>query len=85
MLTEAERELIKKNLLQVLESEEATPAERLEGSKLLLELDKAGGSYCNAYGVGDYTVPYLTLSGFLRAVTYHNIRKLETERESVGG
>ena len=40
MLTEAERELIKKNLLQVLESEEATPAERLEGSKLLLELDK---------------------------------------------
>ena len=53
MLTEAERELIKKNLLQVLESEEATPAERLEGSKLLLELDKAGGSYCNAYGVGE--------------------------------
>ena len=48
-------------------------------------LDKAGGSYCNAYGVGDYTVPYLTLSGFLRAVTYHNIRKLETERESGGG
>lgn len=36
----AERELIKKNLLQVLESEEATPAERLESSKLLLELDK---------------------------------------------
>lgn len=36
----AERELIKKNLLKVLESEEATPAERLESSKLLLELDK---------------------------------------------
>ncbi len=36
----AEGELIRKNLLQVLESEEATPAERLESSKLLLELDK---------------------------------------------
>ena len=48
-------------------------------------LDKAGGNYCNAYEVGDYTAPYLTVSGFLRAVTYHNIRKLETERESVGG
>ena len=44
-------------------------------------LDKAGGSYCNAYGVGDYTAPYLTLSGFLRAVTYHNIRKLERPAE----
>lgn len=34
----AERELIRKNLLQVLESEDATPAERLESSKLLLQL-----------------------------------------------
>lgn len=33
-----ERELIRKNLLKVLQSEEATPAERLESSKLLLEL-----------------------------------------------
>lgn len=33
-----ERELIRKNLLQVLQSEDATPAERLESSKLLLEL-----------------------------------------------
>lgn len=36
----AERELIKRNLRLVLESEEATPAERLESSKLLLEMDK---------------------------------------------
>lgn len=35
----AERELIRKSLLQVLESEDATPAERLESSKLLLELN----------------------------------------------
>ena len=33
-----ERELIRKNLLQILQSEDATPAERLESSKLLLEL-----------------------------------------------
>lgn len=37
--TKAERELIRKNLLQVLESEDATPAERLESSKLLMKLD----------------------------------------------
>ena len=36
---EAERGLIRKNLLRVLESEDATTAERLESSKLLLELD----------------------------------------------
>ena len=48
-------------------------------------LDKAGGSYCNAYGVGDYTAPYLTLSGFLRAVTYHNIRKLESQHKELAG
>ena len=36
---ETERGLIRKNLLRVLESEDATPAERLESSKLLLELD----------------------------------------------
>lgn len=34
-----ERELIRKNLLQVLESEDATPAERLESSKLLMKLN----------------------------------------------
>lgn len=36
---EAERELIRKSLHSVLESEEATPAERLESSKLLMELN----------------------------------------------
>ena len=42
-----------------------------------------GGELCNAYGVGDYTAPYLTLSGFMRAVTYHNIRKLETQQKEL--
>ena len=36
-----ERELIKQNLLIVLNSTEATPAERLESSRLLLELERA--------------------------------------------
>lgn len=42
-------------------------------------LERAGERYCNAYGVGDYTAHYLTYGGFLRAVTYHNIRKLESQ------
>lgn len=41
----AERELIRSNLKAVLESEEATPAERLESSKLLMELNKSLYSY----------------------------------------
>lgn len=45
-------------------------------------LDQAGGRYCNAYSVGDYTAKYLTLSGFLRAVTYNNIRKLESQQST---
>lgn len=36
----AERELIRKALKEVLTSETATPAEKLESSKLLLELDR---------------------------------------------
>lgn len=36
----AERKLIKNNLKEVLTSSEATPAEKLESSKLLKELDK---------------------------------------------
>ena len=39
----ADRQLIRANLLKVLESEEATPAERLESSKLLMEVNKALG------------------------------------------
>jgi len=35
-----ERELIRRNLKAVLESEEATATERLESSKLLLEMNK---------------------------------------------
>ncbi len=41
------------------------------------------GELCNAYGIGDYTAPYLTLIGFMRAVTYHNIRTLETEQKEL--
>jgi hypothetical protein len=34
----AERELIKKNLLKIIDSDSATAAEKLEASRLLLEL-----------------------------------------------
>ena len=37
---EAERELIRESLKAVLASEDATPAEKLESSKLLLEMGK---------------------------------------------
>lgn len=36
----AERELIRRSLKEVLASETATPAEKLESSRLLLELDR---------------------------------------------
>lgn len=36
----AEQELIRSNLKAILESEDATPAEKLESSKLLLEMNK---------------------------------------------
>lgn len=42
---EADRELIRKNLRLVLESEDATPAERLESSKLLMELEAQPAYY----------------------------------------
>ena len=40
---DAERELIRESLKAVLASEDATPAEKLESSKLLLEMDKSTG------------------------------------------
>jgi len=38
-----ERELIRQSLKEVLASENATPAEKLESSRLLIELDKRTG------------------------------------------
>ena len=37
-----ERELIRKSLTEVLESSDATPAQKLESSKLLLQLQQRG-------------------------------------------
>lgn len=34
------------------------------------------GRLINGYGVGDYTATYYTFEGFMRAATYHNIKKL---------
>lgn len=35
-----------------------------------------GGVYWNAYGVGDYTLSYLTLLGFQAAASFYNVQQL---------
>jgi hypothetical protein len=35
------------------------------------------GSYFNGFGVGDYTAWYITKNGFMRLVTYSNVRELQ--------
>ena len=35
------------------------------------------GRYCNGYGVGDYTMIYLTLRGFQAAASFHNVQVLK--------
>lgn len=34
------------------------------------------GEYWNGYGVGDYTLVYLTYRGFLAAASYYNVQQL---------
>lgn len=38
-----------------------------------------GVRYGNGYGVGDYTLEYITYKGFLIAATYYNVRRLQKE------
>jgi len=39
------------------------------------------GQYWNGYGIGDYTLEYLTYKGFQAAASYHNAQQLrEKER-----
>lgn len=42
-------------------------------------IPKGSEYYFNGYGIGDYTMFYLTFDGFLRAATYHNIRNLQNK------
>ena len=37
--------------------------------------------FSNGYGVGDYTLMYITYRGFLAAATFYNIRQLQKEVE----
>lgn len=37
---------------------------------------------CNGYGIGTYTAQYITLNGFLHAVSYHNVSILEKEAKA---
>ena len=36
----------------------------------------ADSRYCNGYGVGDYTLHYLTSLGFQAAASFHNVKQL---------
>ncbi len=38
-----------------------------------------GAEYSNGYGVGDYTLMYLTLRGFQAAASYYNVQQLREE------
>jgi len=37
------------------------------------------GQYSSGYGVGDYTLPYLTLQGFWAAASFYNVQQLRKE------
>lgn len=37
------------------------------------------GRYFNGYGVGDYTMSYLTFQGFQAAASFHNVQILREE------
>lgn len=40
------------------------------------------GIYVNGYGVGDYTMFYLTFRGFQAAASFHNIEVLREEAQA---
>lgn len=37
------------------------------------------GVYTNGYGVGDYTLPYLTIQGFQAAASFYNVQQVRSE------
>lgn len=39
----------------------------------------SGGQFSNGYGIGDYTLMYLTYRGFLAAASFYNVRQLQEE------
>lgn len=43
------------------------------GSEAVKFARKFNTKYSNAYGIGDYTMQYLTRKGFFTAVTYYNV------------
>lgn len=48
---------------------------RLLGSGAVEFADRADSRYQNAYGIGDFTMEYLTREGFFIAVTYKNVEE----------
>lgn len=35
------------------------------------------GRFCNGYGIGDYTLEYVTYRGFLIAASFYNVKQLQ--------
>lgn len=48
---------------------------RLLGSGAVEFADRADSRYQNSYGIGDFTMEYLTKEGFFIAVTYKNVEE----------
>lgn len=40
------------------------------------------GKFSSGYGVGDFTLMYITYRGFLAAATFHNVQQLRKEAEA---
>lgn len=41
----------------------------------------SAGRYSNGYGVGDYTLMYLTFRGFQAAASFYNVQQLREEAQ----
>lgn len=42
----------------------------------------SAGRYSNGYGVGDYTLVYLTFRGFQTAASFYNVQQLREEDQA---
>lgn len=44
--------------------------------------DLSAGRYSSGYGVGDYTLMYLTFRGFQAAASFYNVQQLRGEEQA---
>lgn len=59
-------------------------AEKIFGKDAVKFASEAqNGLHYNGYGIGDYTMMYLTKKGFCIAATYCNVREYESEEKAL--